>query len=486
MNNCEAIITVDAANVRSTPNATASIVGIATRGMRLPVFERTAAVQSDGFFWFNVELTANNLRGWLRADLIQLAGGCSDTNTVTTTPEVSTIGTPSLPPGLSPAVPTNPTTVLPPGLSPATPTNEETVVLIGDCVATITVFMATVRSDPSLSGSIQGFLARNATFAIIDISEEDDNGFRWYSLEFNGGQGWVREDLVNETGDCLDPHTHIDPTPPDSIVITPDPITPTPPTTQPCVAQTGLSSASVRALPTVNSDRLGTITNTQQLPVRNVTEPQSDGFRWVEITFNGQAGFVRGDLVSLIGDCSAFNNTGLLPRPISGIITQGFRPPTNPSHSGIDIGTDGNFLKLITPIPAMVDRAMTCANCQGNPPNIFTNDPVEISRIFNDADWGFGYGNHIILRFDFDDLPSVAQEQMLRAGATSSMSVFALYAHLSEMRVSLGLTIAAGMVFGVTGNTGFSQAPHLHLEVGFGTSWGTATKVHPQNLFALN
>ncbi len=464
MTNCEAIITVDAANVRVQPNASTAIVGIANRGMRFQTLERTPQAQRDGFFWFRVQFSAT-MQGWLRADLIQLVGDCADMNTVSTTPAVS-IGSPA------------PTPLL---LPPA----EEPVVLIGDCRAEVTVFSATVRRGPAITNPIAGFLSRGATFAITDISEADSRGFRWYAFDFQGSIGWVREDIANTTGDCLDPRTHIDP--PTPVTPTPTPPIPTPvvpPPTAGCFGTIGLPTVTVRALPSTQSDRLGMATNAQRLPVRNVTDVQGDGFRWIEITFNGRAGFIRADLLTLEGDCAAFNDTGLLPRPASGRLTQDFRPPTNPTHNGIDIGTSGNQ-ELRTPLPATVERVMACRNCTPERPNITTTDPALIAQIFNDANWGFGYGNHIILRFRFADLPQMAQQRILQAGANTTMSVFVLFAHLSEMRVQLGQQIAAGTVFGVTGNTGFSSAPHLHLEVAFGTSFGTATKVNPSTVFGL-
>jgi murein DD-endopeptidase MepM/ murein hydrolase activator NlpD len=465
---CEAIVTVNAANVRVQPSLNTDIVSIPRRGMVLTVTDRTEEPDAAGFFWFRVALPDSNLSGWLRADLIQLQGDCSAFNSLS-----NSVDRPESPPAEEPD-----------------PVPEEgPVVLVGDCMGTITVFMATVRGVPRLSPPILGFLQNNDRFIITEISAADANGFRWYGLRFNGENGWVREDLVNATGDCLDPRTHGSDTPePPEPVTDPDAddSEPTDPTVQiePCTALVGLPQVSVRTLATVNSNPLGMATKNQRLEVLNITEPQPDGFTWTNVVFNGREGFIRSDLVTLLGDCTRFTNDARLRRPVSGRITQGFRPSSNPTHDGIDFGTSGQQ-QLRTPIPAVVERVTRCPNCEDDPPNIFSDDQAVINRVFGDADWGFGYGHHIILRFAFEDLPRDVQSFMQRRGLTEEDHAFVLYAHLSSINVAVGQEIEAGVVFGVTGNTGFSSAHHLHLEVAFGARWGSATKVHPATLFQV-
>ena len=481
---CEAIIAVDAANVRVEPRTGTSIVGIVRRGERAPVNSRTDAVDASGFFWFNITVPANGQTGWVRADLIQLSGDCSQFGTVTTTPEVTT--DPTAPePSNEPEQATS-----------AGNTTEEPIVLIGDCMAEVNVSMATVRSGPGLGNSILGFINRDKKFAITDISEADSSGFKWYGLEFQSNTGWIREDLADATGDCLDLRTHgnedttqpeteepttSDPEPDQPTTSDPDP---QPTTTEACTALAGLPQASVRALPTTNSQRLGMATKNQRFAVRNITATQSDGFTWTEITFNGQAGFIRSDLITLLGDCSRFTNDDRLPRPVSGRITQGFRPSNNPTHNGVDFGTSGNQ-EMRTAIPAVVDRAHPCTKCTASQPNTFPSDSAAIQAIFNDSGWGFGYGNHIILRYAFADLPRTTQEEMRRMGLNERHFAFVLFAHLSRMNVSQGQSIEAGFLFGVTGHTGYSSAEHLHMEVALGSAWGNATKVHPATLFSV-
>lgn len=61
------------------------------------------------------------------------------------------------------------------------------------------------------------------------------------------------------------------------------------------------------------------------------------------------------------------------------------------------------------------------------------------------AEENTGYGKHIIIQHG-DGFETV-------------------YAHLSEMNVASGVDVKKGEQIGLTGNTGFSQGPHLHYEI---------------------
>lgn len=470
---CFAVVTVDAANVRIRPQSGTSIVGIARRGEQLPAHE-LSALDSQNYIWIRVTVPSNGLSGWVREDLIQLSGDCAGLGALVTSVD-------GLPSPITDVPPTPPTPVEP---------EPDPIVLVGDCRGEVKSMSATVRGGPSLKTPIRGFVSKGTQFVINDISEEDDRGFRWYGFDFRGALGWVREDLVNETGDCLDLNTHNpQPTPTPTPIPTPIPIPTPPPSPTPiptpigCVAIIGLPSVNIRAAAMAASGLIGQAVKNQQFPVKSVTAIQADGFTWVNIEFQGRSAFVRSDLVLLIGDCSAFTNDPRLAAPVAASVTQGYKPASNPTHNGLDFGTGGPQ-ELRAPLSAFVVRAHPCTKC-GNPPNFFTNDPVLRQQIFNDSGWGFGYGNHIILRYNFADMPRSVQEALIREGANANMSVFVLYAHLSQMNVQANQTIAAGTIFGVTGNTGYSTAEHLHMEVAFGTQWGTATKVHPATVFAV-
>jgi murein DD-endopeptidase MepM/ murein hydrolase activator NlpD len=73
---------------------------------------------------------------------------------------------------------------------------------------------------------------------------------------------------------------------------------------------------------------------------------------------------------------------------------------------------------------------------------------VDINGVMSDA-----YGIHVFLLLDqtFDGWP-----------------IYILYAHFSELRVETGQHVGEGEVVGLTGITGFTTGPHVHLEIRIG------------------
>ena len=61
------------------------------------------------------------------------------------------------------------------------------------------------------------------------------------------------------------------------------------------------------------------------------------------------------------------------------------------------------------------------------------------------AGWAGAYGNQVVIKLDDGH--------------------YAQYAHLSSLSVSAGQTLTGGQQVGLSGSTGNSTGPHLHLEV---------------------
>jgi murein DD-endopeptidase MepM/ murein hydrolase activator NlpD len=99
-------------------------------------------------------------------------------------------------------------------------------------------------------------------------------------------------------------------------------------------------------------------------------------------------------------------------RPVGGVLTQNFHP----GHNGLDFG-----VVVGTPVEATIDGKVTYAG-------------------WNDQ----GYGNLVIVE---------------------NGDYKTYYAHLSNIPVSVGDSVASGTTIGLSGNTGNSTGPHLHYEI---------------------
>ena len=99
-------------------------------------------------------------------------------------------------------------------------------------------------------------------------------------------------------------------------------------------------------------------------------------------------------------------------RPAGGVLTQDFHP----GHNGLDFG-----IPVGTGIKSTMDGQVVYAG-------------------WNDQ----GYGNLVIIQ---------------------NGDYKTYYAHLSSIPVSVGDSVTAGSVIGLSGNTGNSTGPHLHYEV---------------------
>lgn len=482
---CVAIVTASAANVRVQPRSGTSIVAIVRLNDNLPVHEVSPPDDSN-FPWVRVTVPATNTQGWIRGDLVQLKGNCESVGALSISAAVTMTTTTTVV-----------TSISGPTASPSVVVSSSTtVVLPGDCRGEVNAARVNVRSEPHKNGSRLGSLARGVAFVIEEISPEDSDGFNWYKLDYQEQSGWVREDLITISGDCHDAQSHTErPTP----IATSTPTTPTTQSTttpaetmatQPeavvsgCGAAIGPLTVNVRATPTTTAAVVGQAPANTVYAVKSVTEPQADGFRWIQIDFQGRDGYVRNDLAGLRGNCADFTSDDRLPQPAAVRVTQGFRPANNPQHNGLDFGTpEGTELRVA--INASVVRAHVCTNCDRTPPNITPRNDAERQQVFRDPAWGYGYGHHIVISHEFSDLPRSTQEQLLRLGGTSRDKVFVLYAHLSRMDVQVNQRLTPNTLLGLSGNTGNSTGAHLHLEVGYGADWGTAKKANPNILFAV-
>ena len=80
--------------------------------------------------------------------------------------------------------------------------------------------------------------------------------------------------------------------------------------------------------------------------------------------------------------------------------------------------------------------------------------------------WGWAFGIHVIVDNDaFED---------------GTAGLWAGYCHLNGVNVTVGQRVRQGQLLGVSGNTGRSTAPHLHLQILASRTWNPTKHKNPQ------
>jgi murein DD-endopeptidase MepM/ murein hydrolase activator NlpD len=80
--------------------------------------------------------------------------------------------------------------------------------------------------------------------------------------------------------------------------------------------------------------------------------------------------------------------------------------------------------------------------------------------------WGYAFGIHVI----------VANE----AFSDGTAGFYAGYCHLSAVSVKVGQSVAKGDLVGISGNTGFTTAPHLHFQILSSRNWNAKNAKNPE------
>ncbi|MEQ8672470.1 MAG: peptidoglycan DD-metalloendopeptidase family protein [Aggregatilineales bacterium] len=229
------------------------------------------------------------------------------------------------------------------------------------------------------------------------------------------------------------------------------------------------------------------------------SEPDNDNLRWFALKLGTTSAWVRSDLVNLSAGCSAFTfiddadvvqdkppvTSEKFPLPTKAAISQGYKS----SHRGFDLNASEGSA-LVAPMDGLCIRRVNCTKCTSARPNRYPNASFQCPDTWTDPAWGFGYGNFIIVRHDYRLLPAELREEMDKRDLTGGFA-YILYAHLSQVNVSLGQPFSKGAFLGATGNTGCSTAPHLHFEVRIGKDelvdniWSLQRSVYPGLMFEV-
>lgn len=228
------------------------------------------------------------------------------------------------------------------------------------------------------------------------------------------------------------------------------------------------------------------------------SESDEDGFRWYSVQNGDIQGWIRADLVTLSEACAGFSFISAgevtttptqpppgerFPLPTAAGITQGYHS----NHRGYDMGSRTGT-PLTAPTDGLCIRRLDCTKCTDAKPNTMPNGFFQCPDAWKDPAWGYGYGNFIIMRHDYNRLPDSMRAEMDRRNLTNGFA-YILYAHMARIDVNLGGWVSGGTSLGATGNTGCSTGPHLHFEVRIGKDetvdgvWSQQTPVNPKLMF---
>jgi murein DD-endopeptidase MepM/ murein hydrolase activator NlpD len=342
---------------------------------------------------------------------------------------------------------------------------------------------------------------------VREVRQDSDNAglggrpYRWLRLEFFDGRGgWVRDDLIEVEGEGSDfgygfvasrtrafdlviqvvaapvapaPPAPLTPPAPVSPPAAPANSTPNTPVSGPPVAITrGRDGVNVRSGPGVVNSPLARLPLGTRTDIIGAAPEQNNAsrFRWVQIRTSAQTGWIREDFLRLDGDVTRFGlaNADAYPSPVRGgwwVRDWNTDPGFAAVHYGWDIGAPVGEDVLAGPAGGTVIQVMRCTRCTPDRPNTLSQGlSLNDSRIFTDPAWGFGYGNFVVVRYLHDQLPTSARAELARRALTG-YHLFVFYAHLHSMDVQVGQSLNAGQRIGGVGNTGNSEAAHLHLEI---------------------
>ncbi|MBK9122542.1 MAG: M23 family metallopeptidase [Chloroflexi bacterium] len=370
-----------------------------------------------------------------------------------------------------------------------------------------------VRTGPAVINQLLFRVAVGLQADILAIqadstgSAKDGKVYQWLNLDFGDGrQGWVRDDLIAVEGDGSAfgygfipqrtqafalARTVIMPTP-----NVPDP-TPAPPRPEPTepAEPTDSQPESVPPMPTPSGEEGHALTMGRDgVNVRRgagtVFEPvgrfphrtrcrivgaqpehnRASRFKWVNVEAQGTTGWIREDLLRYVGDVErhglAYLDAYPAPMEHSWWVRDWNTDPNFAAiHYGWDLGAVTGEPVLAGPTGGLVVQVTRCTACTQAQPNVLSqgrrlNDPA----VLQDPAWGFGYGNYVVVRYLHDQLPASTRAELQRRNLTG-YHIFTIYAHLNTIDVQAGQVLQPNQRVGGCGNTGNSEATHLHLEI---------------------
>lgn len=351
--------------------------------------------------------------------------------------------------------------------------------------------------------------------------------YQWFLLQFpNGQQGWARDDLIDVSGDGTSfgygvvstltpafsltrrsfaattptapspvaaplPAQPAAPAPPVATSPTPAPApaapgpapsapapapAPVPTTPPPPAPVRGVLTAIVDMRDGANSRSIpstkGAIILRQPRDTRFMVDEvriseDNDGLRWVRGTIGASKAWMREDVVRFEGDLKAFGlgENDRYKSPMRSWWIRGFKLNNQPDdHWGWDLGAAVGEPILCGPNGGLVIASLECAKCGGGRSVRAAGLNVGDPNVLNDPGWNFGYGHYVIVRYLSEQLPESTRQALTRRGLAGA-HLFVMYAHCHTRDVQPGVTLAPNQRVATCGDSGNSEAPHLHLEV---------------------
>lgn len=402
--------------------------------------------------------------------------------------------------------------------NPDFPSIREVNVRTGPAITRELLFRAPLRA--------KGFVKAVETDA--NASGRDGKTYCWFQLQFADGRtGWVRDDLVEVEGDGS-PFGYgfvaqrqqafrlirTPPAPPqDEPAAKPEPeiaqpidvetpgpeadevssntsISSTPaPTNGPCFAvTTARDGVNVRHGPGtahIAVARFAYRTRCEIIAVKP-EDHWASRFNWVQVKANNQTGWIREDYLRYEGDVSKFGlaHSDSFPPPMQNcywVRDWNTDPNFAAIHYGWDLGAATGEPVMGGPATALVVQVNRCTLCSPDRPNVLSNGiRLNDPGVLQNPAWGFGYGNYVVVRYTWDQLPPSTQSELHRRNLPN-YHLFTIYAHLHTIDVSPGQTLTPGQRIGTCGNTGNSEATHLHLEI---RAWNNANETSTGRMIA--
>lgn len=225
--------------------------------------------------------------------------------------------------------------------------------------------------------------------------------------------------------------------------------------------------ANVRSGPGSSNALITKLPRNTEAIVLEVRPDQAGGaLRWVRIRAGAVEGWMREDVLRFDGSVASFGlaQPGLYPAPMNERWwVRGYEGPQG--HWGWDWGARVGEPVLCGPFGGLVIKSLECSRCTPDRPSFKEHGlPLSDPRGLSDPAWNFGYGHYVIVRYLNEHLPQAAKQALAVQGLAGA-HIYVIYAHLNSRVVSDNQQLPPNAPVGTCGDTGNSEAPHLHLEM---------------------